>query len=135
MFAWKVQPNVYLPGLLGAVNVAVPPSAVTLTSKAPCIVEVTVWFWLSLFFTVTFAPAVTEAGVEYMKLLIVIMTACAARGELDGAVAGGEDVGGTVPAAWDPEAVAEAPQPLSPTASAAAAMVNSPGLMPMMWPF
>jgi hypothetical protein len=137
MFAWNVQPNGYLPGLVGAVNVAVPPSAVTLTSKAPCIVEVTVWFWLSWFFTVTFVPGATEAGTEYMKLLIVI--ACAALGELDPAAdrdgidGDGEDddaeLRDAVPAAWEPETVAEAPQPLSPTSSAAAVMVNSPGLM------
>jgi len=57
-------------------------------SNPPCIVEVTVWFWLSRFFTVTFVPGATEAGTEYMKLLIVIMTACAAAGELDAAADG-----------------------------------------------
>ena len=131
MFAWNVQPKVYLPGLVGAVNVAVPPSAVTFTSKAPWVVEVSVWFWLSWFLTVTFVPGATEGVTEYLKLLIVIMTACAAPGELDAAAGrdDDDDLWGTVPVAWDLDVVAEAPQPLSPTTSAAAAMVTSPVLM------
>src|SRR5450631_56573 len=135
MFAWNVKPNGYLPGLAGDVKVAVPPSAPTVRSKAPGVVEVRMWFWLSWFLMVTFAPGATGAGTEYMKLLIVMSTGCAAPGELDGAVADVEDRWGVLPAVWEPEAVAEAPQPLSRTTSAAAAMVNSPALMLMSLAF
>jgi len=69
--------------LVGAVKVAVPPP-VTLTSKAPFVAEVTVWFWSSWFLTVILAPGATDAGIAYVKSLIVMRTDPGAPGCGDG---------------------------------------------------
>ncbi|OLP72957.1 hypothetical protein BJM39_16790 [Salmonella enterica subsp. enterica serovar Javiana] len=60
MFAWKVQTNLKVPGLLGAFIVAVPLGS-TFTSKPPSL-DVTVWAWESPFLMVTVAPGATDAG-------------------------------------------------------------------------
>ncbi|MGI8612487.1 MAG: hypothetical protein ACR2KL_00835, partial [Nocardioidaceae bacterium] len=54
-----------------AVNVAVPPPAVTLTSNRPGWSEVSVWLLVSALVTVTFAPGLTVAGPEYAKFLML----------------------------------------------------------------
>ena len=121
----------------GAVKLAVP-LAGTLTSKAPRGSDVTVWFWASAFLTVTFAPAVTDAGIVYLKSLMVIrpgsaidaLALVAAADGVDGDGMDGDDA--AVLEAPAPVVVVDAPHPVSPTISPAAAMANSPGLMLMM---
>jgi len=91
--AWNVQVKGQVPGLAGAVKEAVPP-AFAATSKAPWVVEVTVWFSPSAFLTVTLEPGATDAGTVYLKSLIVIRPAAiVARGLALGAMLG--EVGGT----------------------------------------
>jgi len=114
------------------------PLAGTLTSKAPRGSDVTVWFWASAFWTVTFAPAVTDAGIVYLKSLMVIRTGSAidalalvaAADGVDGDGMDGDDA--AVLEAPAPVVVVDAPQPVNPTISPAAAMANSIGLMLMM---
>ena len=57
---WNRQTNLYEPGLVGAVIVAVAPGS-TLTSKPPSW-DVTVCACESLFLMVIFAPGATDAG-------------------------------------------------------------------------
>jgi hypothetical protein len=66
-----------VPGLDGAVNVAVP-ELLTSTSNADPSSAVTVCSAASVFVTVTVAPADTDKGVWYAKSLIVIAVADAA---------------------------------------------------------
>ncbi|MGI8612718.1 MAG: hypothetical protein ACR2KL_02030, partial [Nocardioidaceae bacterium] len=71
-----------------AVNVAVPPPAVTLTSNRPGWSEVSVWLLVSALVTVTFAPGLTAAGPEYAKFL---MLTAALDAETPPAVDGDDD--------------------------------------------
>ena len=88
MLPWYVQWKGYVPGAEGAVNVADAPGP-TFASKAPALSPVTVWPWASAFITVTVAPGATEAGVVYLKSLIVMVAAAA--GTLVAALADSEE--------------------------------------------
>jgi len=129
-----------LPGLVGAVKVAVPPRPSAETSKAPFAAEVRVCFSVSSFLTVTFAPGATDAGIVYLKSLIVMTTDSAveslgaASGDVDeaGAVGEGEDVWEAVPAGSEPSLVADDPHPVNAAISPTAAMVINFGFILMM---
>ena len=66
---WKA----YLPGVVGAVNVAVAPAG-TVTSKELPSSAVTLWA-SSMFVTETVAPGLTETGVRYSKSSMLISAA------------------------------------------------------------
>lgn len=74
---WIEQWNAYDPGVVGAVNVAVP-CAGTLTSKPPVESAVTVCSTESLFITVTDAPGATVSGPLKAKPWMVIVSAALA---------------------------------------------------------
>jgi hypothetical protein len=83
MFEWYVQWNGYVPGWVGAVNVAwCLPSTSTL--NVPDVSDVTVCSAESLFTTVICAPAGTVTSL-YLKPLMVIVAAVAAAGDDDAA--------------------------------------------------
>nr|WP_246142121.1 hypothetical protein [Lacisediminihabitans profunda] len=74
MFRWNVQWKAKLPGVDGAVNVAVAPPWIVTSNDAPSS-EVTVCAWLSVFVTVTVAPGATEAGAMKVKSLMRMASA------------------------------------------------------------
>ena len=78
---WTEQWKAYVPGALGAANVADPPGG-TDTSKPPAESAVTVCSTPSLFITVIDAPGATVSGPLKAKLWIVIVSAAEAAGVL-----------------------------------------------------
>ena len=80
MLAWYVQWKGYLPGLVGAVIVPLPPPPSIAVSKRPAWSEVTVCEAPSELVMTIFAPGFTLTGTWYAKSLMVI-----AAGAADGA--------------------------------------------------
>jgi len=72
-----VQWKGYVPGLVGAVMVWVPPLLGMTASNRPAVSEVTVWSTPSLLVTVIFAPGLTLVGTMYLKSLMLIFAAAA----------------------------------------------------------
>ncbi len=70
----------YLPGLVGAVMVWVPPLPAMTASNSPAVSEVRVWPTASELVTVIVAPGVTLTGTVYLKFLMVIFAAAAGAG-------------------------------------------------------
>lgn len=70
----------YLPGLVGAVMVWVPPLLGMTASNCPAVSEVTVWSTESELVTVIVAPGVTLTGTVYLKFLMVIFAVAAGAG-------------------------------------------------------
>lgn len=99
MLAWNVQWKGYLPGLVGAVMVPLPPPPGTVTSKSPPWSEVTVCERLSESVMVIFAPGFTLTGTPYLKSLMVISALAAGWAAADDPLADGfdgtEEVDGT----------------------------------------
>ena len=91
MNGWIEQWNLYVPGLLGAVKLAVP-LALTGASKLLPSSAVTVWAVLSSFFTETFWPGLTVNGLPKAKLEIVICAAAAPAGADEPAAGADADV-------------------------------------------
>jgi hypothetical protein len=89
MLRWNVQWNAKLPGVDGAVKVAVAPPWIVTSNDAPSS-EVTVWAWLSVFVTVTVAPGATDAGAMNVKSLMRMASADAdADADADALAEGG----------------------------------------------
>jgi hypothetical protein len=74
MLACRVQLNLYVPALLGAVNVAESPLERSGVLKLPSS-AVTLWAAESEFVTLTVSPAFTVTGAPNLKFWIVIVAA------------------------------------------------------------
>lgn len=140
MFAWYLQWKGYLPGLVGAVMVALPPPLGTTALNSPPLSEVTVWSTLSELVTVIFAPGSTLVGTWYLKFLMVIFATAAveellAEGsdvpdgvvepvvlELEEALTDGVEVPDAVLVDWPP--LPQAPSKKTPQVAATAPAVS-----------